>query len=104
VTDRLRKRWAYILALGATAAFWWLAPAIGTADEAASPVPSSNPLSGDPDAIEAGRKLYGTWCSQCHGGKAEAAVFVLIGNCADGFGGWAQSPSVGDGVRHACRV
>jgi mono/diheme cytochrome c family protein len=71
VTERLRKRCWYVLALGATAALWWLAPTIGTADEAAGPVPSSNPLSGDPDAIEAGRKLYGTWCSQCHGGKAD---------------------------------
>jgi mono/diheme cytochrome c family protein len=34
-------------------------------------VASDNPLSGDPDAIEAGRRLYNTWCSQCHGGKAD---------------------------------
>jgi quinohemoprotein ethanol dehydrogenase len=69
VTERLRKRWAYLLTLGAVAV--WLAPALATADEAAGPVPSSNPLSGDPEAIEAGRKLYNTWCSQCHGGKAD---------------------------------
>jgi quinohemoprotein ethanol dehydrogenase len=71
VTDRLRRRWAYLLALGTVASCWWLAPAPGTADEAAGPVPSSNPLSGDSEAIEAGRRLYNTWCSQCHGGKAD---------------------------------
>jgi quinohemoprotein ethanol dehydrogenase len=71
VTGRLRRRWAYVLAFGAMAVGWGLGPAIGTADEAAHPVPSSNPLSGDPDAIGAGRKLYNTWCSQCHGGKAD---------------------------------
>jgi quinohemoprotein ethanol dehydrogenase len=71
VTDRLRKGLGSVLALGVVAGLWWLAPALVAADEAARPVPSSNPLSGDPEAIEAGRKLYGTWCSQCHGGKAD---------------------------------
>jgi mono/diheme cytochrome c family protein len=33
-------------------------------------VPSANPLSGDPEAIELGTKLYFTWCVQCHGQKA----------------------------------
>lgn len=33
-------------------------------------VESSNPLSGDPEAIELGQKLYFTWCVQCHGHKA----------------------------------
>jgi len=36
----------------------------------AKKVPSSNPLSGDPEAIELGRSLYFTWCVQCHGYKA----------------------------------
>jgi mono/diheme cytochrome c family protein len=71
VTDRLRRRWSYLLALGVVTSCWWLAPAPGTAEETAGPGPSSNPLSGDPEAIEAGRKLYNTWCSQCHGGKAD---------------------------------
>jgi mono/diheme cytochrome c family protein len=71
VTDRLRKGLGSVLALGLVAGLWWLAPALVAADEAAGPVPSSNPLSGDPDAIAAGRKLYNTWCSQCHGGKAD---------------------------------
>jgi mono/diheme cytochrome c family protein len=69
VTERLRKRRVYLLTLGAMAV--WLVPAMATADQAAGSVPSSNPLSGDPEAIEAGRKLYNTWCSQCHGGKAD---------------------------------
>ena len=41
--------------------------------EAAKPVKkvaSSNPLSGDPEAIALGTKLYFTWCVQCHGQKA----------------------------------
>jgi mono/diheme cytochrome c family protein len=33
-------------------------------------VASDNPLSGDPDAIKAGRKLFNTFCTQCHGGNA----------------------------------
>lgn len=44
-------------------------PALAQQQTAA--VPSDNPLSGDPEAIEAGRRLYNTWCSQCHGGKAD---------------------------------
>lgn len=30
-------------------------------------VPSLNPLSGDPEAIQIGKALYFTWCVQCHG-------------------------------------
>ncbi|MGH6902557.1 MAG: hypothetical protein ACREIR_07450, partial [Geminicoccaceae bacterium] len=71
MTGRLRTRWGYILALGAAALFSGLGPSTATAAEAAAAIPSSNPLSGDPEAIEAGRKLYNTWCSQCHGGKAD---------------------------------
>ena len=44
------------------------------------PVESSNPLSGNCEAIKAGRKLYPMYCSACHGGKA------------DGWGG----PSLGE--------
>lgn len=33
-------------------------------------VVSSNPLSGDPEAIDLGKRLYFTWCVQCHGYKA----------------------------------
>jgi mono/diheme cytochrome c family protein len=34
-------------------------------------VESSNPLSGKPEAIEAGKKLYYMWCTQCHGLHAD---------------------------------
>jgi quinohemoprotein ethanol dehydrogenase len=30
-------------------------------------VPSANPRSGDPEAIDTGKTLYFTWCVQCHG-------------------------------------
>jgi cytochrome c oxidase cbb3-type subunit 3 len=42
----------------------------GTPPAAATKVPSSNPLSGDPEAIDLGKRLYFTWCVQCHGHKA----------------------------------
>jgi mono/diheme cytochrome c family protein len=50
-------------------------PKLAAADtpDAASPpkkVPSSNPLSGNPEAIDLGKRLYFTWCVQCHGHKA----------------------------------
>jgi len=32
---------------------------------------SSNPMSGNQEAIDAGRKLYGMWCLQCHGPAAD---------------------------------
>ncbi len=41
--------------------------------EAGKPVPkieSSNPLSGNPEAIDLGKRLFFTWCVQCHGPKA----------------------------------
>lgn len=41
-----------------------------TAKASAGKVPSANPLSGDPEAIELGTRLYFTWCVQCHGHKA----------------------------------
>jgi mono/diheme cytochrome c family protein len=34
-------------------------------------VGSSNPLSGNAEAIEIGQRLYFTWCVQCHGVKAD---------------------------------
>ena len=36
----------------------------------AAKVASSNPLSGDPEAIDLGKRLFFTWCVQCHGPKA----------------------------------
>jgi len=43
-------------------------PSAGLANEQA--VVSDNPLSGDEEAIAAGRKIYNTFCSQCHGSEA----------------------------------
>jgi mono/diheme cytochrome c family protein len=41
-----------------------------TEPQSSAKVPSSNPLSGDPEAIDLGKRLYFTWCVQCHGPKA----------------------------------
>lgn len=41
------------------------------ADKPVVKVKSSNPFSGDPEAIASGRDLYFTWCVQCHGKKAD---------------------------------
>ena len=41
------------------------------AENAPGKVPSSNPLSGDPEAIDLGKHLYFSWCVQCHGVKAD---------------------------------
>lgn len=41
------------------------------AENAPVKVPSSNPLSGDPEAIDLGKQLYFNWCVQCHGAKAD---------------------------------
>lgn len=32
---------------------------------------SDNPLSGDEEAIASGRKIYNTFCAQCHGAEAD---------------------------------
>lgn len=48
-------------------------PVITAADtpaEQKGKVDSSNPLTGDAEAIDLGRRLYFTWCVQCHGAKA----------------------------------
>lgn len=36
-----------------------------------TPIASSNPLSGKPEAIEEGHKLFTKFCVQCHGPKAD---------------------------------
>lgn len=53
-----------------------LEPKIATAETAETQKPavkvaSSNPLSGDPEAIGLGKQLYFNWCVQCHGAKAD---------------------------------
>jgi len=48
-----------------------LTAAQASAQQGAAPkVASSNPLSGDAEAIDLGKRLYFTWCVQCHGPKA----------------------------------
>ena len=42
-----------------------------TSDTSLAHSPSSNPVSGKPEAVVAGRKLYFMWCVQCHGPKAD---------------------------------
>lgn len=41
---------------------------------AAGKIPSSNPLSGDEQAIAAGKELYFTYCVQCHGVEADGVA------------------------------
>jgi mono/diheme cytochrome c family protein len=45
--------------------------AFAAGEAATNPVPSSNPLSGEPEAIDKGHELYATWCAQCHGPRAD---------------------------------
>lgn len=42
-----------------------------TDESTTTTIASSNPLSGNAEAIEQGRKLYFKWCTQCHGPKAD---------------------------------
>jgi quinohemoprotein ethanol dehydrogenase len=75
VTFRLPNglKLAVVAAGVATGAVCFTAPTPGAQQQTAA-VPSDNPLSGDPAAIEAGRRLYNTWCSQCHGRKADGVA------------------------------
>ena len=43
--------------------------------KAAQISPSLNPLSGKPESIELGKKLFGTWCAQCHGTDAAGGKY-----------------------------
>jgi len=38
-------------------------------------VPSSNPLSGNPEAIDLGKRVFFTWCAQCHGSQANGGKY-----------------------------
>jgi mono/diheme cytochrome c family protein len=65
------KAWI-ALSIGLAVSFSALAadeqkPADAEAQKPAKKIESSNPLSGDADAIELGRRLFGDWCSVCHG-------------------------------------
>ena len=46
----------------------------GIAAAAETKIASDNPLSGDEEAIKKGRKIYNTFCAQCHGGKADGVA------------------------------
>ena len=63
-----------------------------TAKPSAGKVPSSNPLSGDPEAIELGTRLYFTWCVQCHGHKAngESRFGKYAGNLTTFWRGYKE--------------
>ena len=37
--------------------------------------PSSNPFSGNPESIALGKKLFVTWCAQCHGTDATGGKY-----------------------------
>ena len=60
------------LALGIGASLAVLSPIAGAAAE--TKIASDNPLSGDAEAIKKGRKVYRTFCAQCHGGKADGVA------------------------------
>lgn len=49
--------------------------AAADASGASKPVPSSNPLSGNPEATEQGHHLFLTWCAQCHGTTATGSKY-----------------------------
>lgn len=69
MTRRLRN--GLKLALFSAAVAMAATGSTGPAAAQRAAVASDNPLSGDPEAIETGRRLYNTWCAQCHGGKAD---------------------------------
>jgi cytochrome c oxidase cbb3-type subunit 3 len=53
---------------------------VATAETDGQPKPgqtasSSNPLSGNPEAIKHGNQLFFTWCAQCHGTKATGGKY-----------------------------
>jgi mono/diheme cytochrome c family protein len=55
-------------------------------------VPSSNPFSGDPDAILEGNKLYFKWCAACHGENADGVsrFGAYAGNLTRFWRGYAE--------------
>jgi len=86
VTSNLRTRWALVLAIGLLplgvstvagppAAFATMGreePKIAEPSAAADKAsPSSNPLSGKPEAITEGHGLYVKFCAPCHGPHAD---------------------------------
>lgn len=43
--------------------------------KSAQAISSSNPLSGDPEAINSGKQQFVTWCAQCHGTNATGGKY-----------------------------
>jgi mono/diheme cytochrome c family protein len=88
----------------AASAGWAFCGGAGLAPVAAqqqtTAVPSDNPLSGDPDAIKAGRRLFNTWCTQCHGGKADGTspsgkLGADLTKCSNGYTEFAATVVAG---------
>jgi mono/diheme cytochrome c family protein len=71
VKFKLSIKWlaAALFALLAAALLTAYDPGVSLAKEQA--ITSDNPLSGDEEAIASGRKIYNTFCSQCHGAEAD---------------------------------
>jgi cytochrome c5 len=98
----VNRKW---LAIGVALAAFWLAAGASTAGTAmaqnmeqsgAQPelgkVSSSNPYSGDPDAILEGNKLYFKWCAGCHGEHADGVsrFGAYAGNLTKFWRGYAE--------------
>lgn len=59
------------IALAVSVAGLWFAGS----DTAPAATQRANPLSGNPEAIDGGKRLFNTWCAQCHGSKAEGGKY-----------------------------
>jgi cytochrome c5 len=71
VMDHLHNAWRHAVICGVClVGIGGIGSAPVAAQQQTAAVASDNPLSGDPDAIKAGRKLFNTFCTQCHGGDA----------------------------------
>lgn len=64
-------RWSTVAAVFALVAAFGFAGSGSVPAAEGGGVRSANPLSGDPEAIEEGHRLYVKWCQQCHGVNAD---------------------------------
>ncbi len=74
MTSNLGERWVICLAIiviAISVSALAVPHKAAAADHSAVQVPSSNPLSGDAQAIREGGRLYYKWCVQCHGKRAD---------------------------------
>ena len=97
-------QWRYIAFGMVIAAFWLvtgsmpagIARAQNLESSDAQPelgrVVSSNPYSGDPDAVLEGNKLYFKWCAPCHGEHADGVsrFGAYAGNLTKFWRGYAE--------------